>query len=224
MHIPDGFVSGPVNLAGAALSIAAIGGALVKSNRALNEEQVPLLGVTAAFVFAAQMLNFPVGAGTSGHFLGAVLAGLLLGPWNACLVLALVLTVQCLLFADGGLTALGTNIFNMGVLGGMGCYGVFRLLYAILPKTRRGFFTAAAVAAWFSVVLSASACAAELALSATVPWWAAFPAMVGIHAVIGVGEAVVTVAALSVVLAARPDIVSAWRLYPEDRKSLEPVT
>jgi cobalt/nickel transport system permease protein len=211
MHIPDGLVSGPVNLTGAVVSAAVVGIALAKVNRALKEEQVPLLGVTAAFVFAAQMINFPVGAGTSGHFLGAVLAALLLGPWNACLVMALVLVIQCLLFADGGLTALGTNVFNMGVVGGLLSYGVFLGVRSALPRTRGGFLAAAAFTAWFSVVASASFCAVELAVSGTVPLVAALPAMAGVHALIGIGEAVVTAAALSVVLAARPDLVGAWK-------------
>jgi cobalt/nickel transport system permease protein len=211
MHIPDGFVSGPVNLAGYAVSTAAVGVALAKGNRSLQEHQVPLLGVTAAFVFAAQMLNFPVVAGTSGHFLGAVLTAVLLGPWNACLVLALVLSIQCLMFADGGLTALGTNTFNMGVVGGVLSYGVFAALRTLAPKTRTGFFFSVAVASWFSVVAAATACALELAVSGTVPWRIVLPAMVGIHALIGIGEALVTVTTLSAVLASRPDLVTTWQ-------------
>src|SRR5512133_3836451 len=128
MHIPDGFLSTEVALACAVPAAVCVGVGLRRANVALDERRVPLLGVTAAFIFAAQMLNFPVAAGTSGHFMGAALAAILLGPLNGALVLALVLTVQCLLFADGGLSALGTNIVNMGVIGGMGGYGVFRLV------------------------------------------------------------------------------------------------
>ena len=211
MHIPDGFVSGPVNLAGYAVSAAAVGVALAKANRSLQERQVPLLGVTAAFVFAAQMLNFPVAAGTSGHFLGAVLTAVLLGPWNACLVLALVLSIQCLMFADGGLTALGTNLFNMGVVAGVLSYGVFAALRALAPKTRTGFFFSVAVASWFSVVAAATACGLELAVSGTVPYRIVLPAMAGVHALIGIGEALVTVTTLSAVLASRPDLVNTWQ-------------
>ena len=122
MHIPEGFVSGSINVATYAVSIVACGLAVSRANKTVGERQIPLLGVTAAFIFAAQMLQFPVAGGTSGHFLGALLAAVLLGPLNACLIMALVLAIQCLAFADGGLTALGTNIFNMGIIGGSGCY------------------------------------------------------------------------------------------------------
>jgi cobalt/nickel transport system permease protein len=210
MHLPDGFISAPVNCAGYAVSAVVVGVTISRANRSLQDHHVPLLGMTAAFVFAAQMVNFPIGAGTSGHFLGAVLTAILLGPLNACLVMALVLTSQCLLFADGGLTALGTNIFNMGIIGGLGGYAAFALLHAALPKTRRMFFLSVAAASWLSVVGAASACAIELAVSGTVPLTLALPAMAGVHAIIGAGEAVITLATLSVVLAARPDLVAAW--------------
>ncbi len=211
MHIPDGFLSAPVAAAGYAASAAVLALAVKRSGQTLEERQVPLLGVTTAFVFAAQMLNFPVAMGTSGHFLGAVLAAVLLGPLNGCLVFAAVLTLQCLLFADGGLTALGANFFNMGVVGGVGGYALFRLATALLPRSRRGFLFAAALASWISVVASASACAVELALSGTVPLGLVLPAMGMVHAIIGIGEAVITVATLSVILAARPDVVGEWR-------------
>jgi cobalt/nickel transport system permease protein len=210
MHIPDGFVSGPINIAGYAVSALAVGAAVRAANRGLDERLAPLLGVTAAFVFAAQMLNFPVGAGTSGHFLGAVLAMLLLGPLNTCLVMALVLTVQCLLFADGGLSALGTNIFNMGVVGGLLSYGVFEAIRRVLPKTRSAFLFAAAFTAWFSIVAAATACSLELAWSGTAPLRIVLPVMAGVHTVIGIGEALITSAALSVIVAVRPDLVRAW--------------
>jgi cobalt/nickel transport system permease protein len=210
MHIPDGFLSGSVNAAAAAVSAAACGVALARANRTLGERQVPLLGVTAAFVFAAQMLNFPIAGGTSGHFLGAGLAAVLLGPLNACLVMAVVLLIQCLGFTDGGLTALGSNILNMGVAGAMGAYLVFRAVRAVLPSGRTGFLAAAAVASWSSVVLASACCALELALSGTSPLEFALPAMCAVHAVIGVGEAIITTMVLSMVLAARPDLVGEW--------------
>ena len=221
MHIPDGFLSAPVAAAGYAASAAVLALAVKRSSQTLEERQVPLLGVTTAFVFAAQMLNFPVAMGTSGHFLGAVLAAVLLGPLNACLVFAAVLCLQCLLFADGGLTALGANMFNMGIVGGMGGYALFRLVTAILPESRRTFLFAAAIASWFSVVASASACAIELALSGTVPMGVVLPAMAVVHALIGVGEALITVATLSVILAARPDVVGEWRGVPAPRPVVE---
>lgn len=211
MHLPDGFVSGPINLAGYAVSMTVVGTAMFRARNAPQENLPPLLGVTAAFIFAAQMINFPVAVGASGHFLGAVLAAVLLGPWNASLVLALVLVLQCLLFADGGITALGVNTLNMGVVGVFGGYGVFWLLQRLLPRHRAGFTASVAVASWCSVVATSAACALELGVSGTVPLGLVLPALTGIHALIGIGEALVTVASLSAVLAARPDIVAGWR-------------
>lgn len=211
MHIPDGIVSAEINVATYVVSAGICGVAIARANKSLGEKQVPLLGVTAAFVFAAQMLNFPVGVGTSGHVLGAALSAILLGPLNACLVMTLVLMIQCLLFADGGLTALGTNVFNMAVIGGIGGYYLFEAARWVLPKTRNSFLAAAAFAAWCSVVLSAALCAVELALSGIAPLRLVLPAMAGVHMVIGVGEAIVTGVTLSVVLAARPDLVACWR-------------
>ncbi len=208
MHIPDGFVSGPINVVTALVSAGACGNALSQARRSLGERQVPLLGVTAAFIFAAQMLNFPIAAGTSGHFLGAALAAILLGPWNACLILALVLSIQCLVFGDGGLTALGTNIFNMGVIGGLGAWLIYRGLLAVLPAGRSATLTAGFSASLLSVVLASAACAVELSLSGTAPLAAALPAMAGVHTLIGLGEALITTTVLSMVLAVRPDLLA----------------
>ena len=208
MHIPDGFLSPEV---AAATGLVAAGTVLVALRRAderLDERRVPLLGVTAAFVFAAQMLNFPVAGGTSGHFLGAALAAILLGPWLACLVLSVVLIVQAFLFADGGVTALGANILNMGVIGAMGAAAVMALSARLLPRTRAAFLGTAGVAAWLAVMTGAAATAIELAWSGTVPLGTVLPAMLGVHVVIGAGEAVITVAAVSAVLAARPDLIA----------------
>ena len=210
MHVPDGFVSNGLNAATFVASAGVCALAAVRAHRTLGERQVPLLGVTAAFVFAAQMLNFPIAGGTSGHFLGAALAAILLGPLNAVLVIAVVLTIQCLGFGDGGLSALGTNVLNMGLVGGLGGYAAFALLRAVLPRTQRGFLVATAVAAWLSVVLGASACALELVASGTIALHVALPAMAGVHALIGIGEAIITAAAISVVAAGRPDLVPAW--------------
>jgi len=211
MHVPDGFVSGPLCLATGAVSAGVCGVALIRARRTLEDRQVPLLGVTGAFIFAAQMLNFPVAGGTSGHFLGAAFAGLLLGPFNACLILAVVLVIQCLGFADGGLTALGVNVFNMGVVGAFGSYLVFGILRAILPKTRGAFLASAAVAAWCSVLLASLCCAAELALSGRVDWSVGLSAMAGWHALIGIGEALITCTVFATVLSTRPDLVGAWQ-------------
>jgi cobalt/nickel transport system permease protein len=206
MHIPDGFIALPIHAAGFAVAGAACLLAAQIGKRRLDDQQVPLLGMTSAFVFAAQMLNFPIAGGTSGHFLGAVFCAALLGPWMACLSLALVLIVQCLLFADGGITALGTNITNMAVIGvGVG-FGAMRLVQAVLPASRRTGLAAVAIGAWSSVMAASVACAIELAWSGK-PLAVVLPAMLGVHAAIGVGEAIITVSALSLVLTARPDLV-----------------
>jgi len=212
MHIPDGFVSVPVNAATYGISLAVCGVAVLRGRKKLQDQQVPVLAVTAAFIFAAQMLNFPVAGGTSGHFLGAMLAAILLGPLNGLLVMTVVLAIQALVFADGGLTALGSNIFNMGVVAGIVSYAIYWTLKFLLPKTRGGFLAAAALASWFSIVLAAGACAVELAISGTSPLLVALAAMVGIHALIGVGEAMITVAVLSVVLASRADLITTSKL------------
>lgn len=207
MHIPDGFVSGTLNAA-TFLTSGIVGGiALRATGRTLEDRRVPLLGTTAAFIFAAQMLNFPIAAGTSGHFCGAALASIVLGPLAGFLVMGIVLTIQCLGFADGGLTALGSNLFNMGLLGGFGGYGIFLIVRRILPAGRAGFLAASAAASWSSIVFAAFGCASLLALSGTSPWHLVVPAMVGIHAVIGVGEALIATIVLSMILGVRPDLL-----------------
>jgi len=212
MHIPDGFVSGPINVLGGVTAAAVVGVSAWRASREVEKRphMVPLLATTAAFVFAAQMLNFPIGGGTSGHFLGAAAVAALLGPWSACLVLTLVLIIQCLGFADGGLTALGTNIVNMGIIGGFGGYLLMRALRAVLPRGRGGYVAAAALASWASVAMAATVCSLELAASGTSPLRLVLPAMVGTHVVIGIGEALITAAVLSAVVAARPDVLPEW--------------
>ena len=166
-----------------------------------------MLGLAAAFLFAAQMLNFPVAAGTSGHLLGGVLAAVLLGPSAGLLAVAAVLIVQCLLFSDGGLLALGANLFNMGLVGTVGAGGLYALVGSRRPRLVDRV-AAAAFAAWCSVVLAATACAAELAVSGAAPWRLVFPAMAGIHMLIGIGEAVITALVLGAVAATRPDLLA----------------
>jgi cobalt/nickel transport system permease protein len=207
MHIPDGFLSNEVAVACAVPAIAVVGYGLRRADVDLDDRRVPLLGTTAAFVFAAQMLNFPVAGGTSGHFLGAALAALLLGPWLASLVLAVVLAAQAFVFADGGLTALGANVLNMGVLGGVVVGGLMLAARRALPATRGALLGVAAGGAWLAVMLGAAGCAIQLAASGTVPLESVLPAMLGVHAIIGAGEAVITVAAVSAVLATRPDLI-----------------
>nr|HPI77618.1 energy-coupling factor ABC transporter permease [bacterium] len=207
MHIPDGFVSTELSVAAFAISGLAAAVSLKKAGKDLGEKQVPLLGVTAAFVFAAQMMNFPVLGGTSGHFMGAVLASVLLGPLNAFIVMLLVLSIQCFGFADGGLTALGLNVFNMGFIGGIIGYCIFRGILAVSGKSKTGYAFAVGAASWLSIVLVSSVCAFEIALSGTAPLKVVLPAMAGVHALIGFGEAVITVSVVSLVAGVRPDML-----------------
>jgi cobalt/nickel transport system permease protein len=213
LHIPDGFLSGGVALACGLLAIAAVGYALRIANVELDEARVPLLGVLAAFIFAAQMLNFPIAGGTSGHFLGATLAAVLLGPWLACLVMAVVIGVQAFAFADGGISALGANVLNMGVLGALLAGLVVAAAMKAVPHTRAGFLSVVGVVSWLAVMVGAAATSVELAVSDTIPLATSLPAMLGVHALIGIGEAIITVAALSAVLVSRPDLVA---LAPEE--------
>jgi len=202
MHIPDGFLDVKTYSVLYGVSTVAVAWAVRRLNKSLDEKQVPLLGVVAAFIFAAQMLNFPVAGGTSGHFMGGVLAGALLGPASGILVMTTVLVVQCLVFQDGGLTALGANVFNIGVVCAAGGYFIFAVLKKFL-----GLLTAVFISGWVSVVLAASLCAVELAVSNTIPLKAAMLAMVSVHAIIGIGEALITVAVFGFISKVRPDIL-----------------
>lgn len=197
-------------MATGAVAVGLVGYSLYRAREELDEKTVPLLALCAAFVFAAQMLNFPVAAGTSGHFLGGVLVAVLLGPWLGSLVIALVLLVQAFGFADGGVTALGANIFNMALIGTVLSYYILMALKSVLPKTKPAFLGSVAVVSWLSVMLASGACAVELAISGTVPLGTALAAMLGVHALIGIGEAIITTAVVSVMLAVRPDLVRAY--------------
>jgi cobalt/nickel transport system permease protein len=216
LHIPDGFLSNSVAALCWIPTIAAVAIGLRRSTAELIEPRIPLLGVTAAFVFAAQMLNFPIAGGTSGHFLGAALAAILLGPWVACIAMAVVITMQAFLFADGGITALGANVLNMGVIGALlvGCLMLWTRNG--LPKSRAVFLGVTAVGAWVAVMAGAAATSIELALSGTVPLGTVLGAMLGVHALIGVGEALITAAAIGAVLATRPDLIAVRNLTPEE--------
>jgi cobalt/nickel transport system permease protein len=213
LHIPDGFLSGGVALACGLLAIAAVAYGLRVANVELDEARVPLLGVLAAFIFAAQMLNFPIVGGTSGHFLGATLAAVLLGPWLACLVMAVVIAVQAFAFADGGISALGANVLNMGVLGALLAGLAVAAAMKVVPHSRAFFLGVVGTVSWLAVMVGAAATSVELALSDTIPLGTSLPPMLGVHSLIGIGEAVITVAAVSAVLVSRPDLVA---LAPEE--------
>ncbi len=206
-HIPDGFLSPPVIAGTTALSAGAVALAARRSRQALGEREAPLLGALTAFVFAAQMLNFPLGAGTSAHLLGGVLVGVLVGPWAGLLVMFSVILVQALLFQDGGIAALGANTFNMAVLGAGAGWLIYRFLRTAFGEGRARLLSAAALAAWFSAVLVGTAAALELALSGTVPLVPALMAVGGSHLLVGVGEAVITGAVLGLVLRSRPELL-----------------
>jgi cobalt/nickel transport system permease protein len=207
LHAPDGFLTVPVALVMWALTLAVLAIAVRRTGRTLDERAVPLMGVMAAFIFAAQMFNFQVAGGTSGHLLGGVLAAVLLGPWAGTLVMAAVISVQALIFQDGGLLVMGANIFNMGIIGTLGGYWVYRSLAALMGGEGRARLPAAGIAAWLSVMGAALAMTIELVVSGTTPIELALPVMLGIHAVIGVGEALITVAALAFIQATRPDLL-----------------
>jgi cobalt/nickel transport system permease protein len=207
LHAPDGFLSIPVAATMWIVTIAVLAVAVRRTNATLDEKAVPLLGVMAAFIFAAQMFNFQVIGGTSGHLLGGVLAAVLLGPWAATLVMACVIGVQALVFQDGGLVVMGANIFNMGVIGTLGGYALYRGLVRALGGEERARIPAAGVAAWVAVVAGAAFMAIELAISGTTPLAVTLPAMVGFHVVIGVGEALITMAALAFLAVTRSDLL-----------------
>ncbi len=207
MHIPDGFLSVVVSLVLWAVSLAGIGYALRSVARDLGERQVPLMGVLAAAIFAGQMLNFAVAGGTSGHLLGAAIATILLGPWAAVVVMTCVVAIQALVFQDGGLLALGANLFNMAIVGVAVSHFVYRSVRRLAGERSWGLFAGGALAAWASIVVAALACALELALSGTSPANVAVPAMGGIHALIGVGEALITVGALAFLYASRRELL-----------------
>lgn len=208
MHIPDGFLSVLVSVVFWAISIIVIGIALRKTNKELGEREVPLMGVLAAAIFAGQMLNFSVTGGTSGHLLGAAIATILLGPWPAILVMTSVVSVQAILFQDGGILALGANIFNMAVVGVFVSYAVYTLLQRLLKNQSWGIFVAGFITAWSSILIASLSCALQLALSGTSPANIAVPAMAAIHALIGVGEGLITMGALAFLFATRKDLLN----------------
>ncbi len=208
LHIPDGFLSLPVSAVCWVIAIGLITVALGKVKTEYQERAVPLMGVCAAFIFAAQMINFPIPGGTSGHLLGGTLAGVLLGPWAGTLVMTVVFIVQSVFFQDGGLTVLGANILNMGLVGTLGGYYVYRAVRQVAGfNLWRGMAIAVGVASWLSVVVSAIICALQLAASGTVPLGLALTSMLIWHMLIGVGEVLITVLAISYIWRTRPDLL-----------------
>lgn len=207
LHIPDGFLSITVSFFAWIISISVVGYALRRVGKDLGEQQVPMMGVLAAAIFAGQMINFAVAGGTSGHLMGAALATILMGPWAAILVMTSVVSIQALIFQDGGLLVLGANIFNMAVVGVSVAYMVYRLFLKITGDTRKGILVSGFSAGWFSIMLAALSVALQLVVSGTSPARLAIPAMAGVHALIGIGEGLITVGALAFLLSARPDLI-----------------
>jgi cobalt/nickel transport system permease protein len=204
MHIPDGFLSLVVSVICWGISAIVVGLAISKTNKALGERQIPLMGIMAAFIFAAQMINFPVAGGTSGHLLGGALAAIMLGPWAAMLVMTAVIAVQGLLFQDGGLLVMGANILNMGLVTAAVGYGLYRSVSSRSNNLKLGV---AGVAAWLSVMTGALLTSFELWLSGTSHLQVVIPAMMGVHTLIGLGEALITVSALAFIMRTRPDLL-----------------
>jgi cobalt/nickel transport system permease protein len=209
MHVPDGFLDAPTSAATGAVAIACVGVSLVKARTELDDKTAPMAGLVAAFIFAVQMLNFPVASGTSGHLLGGALAAVLVGPWTAVLCMSTVFIVQCLLFADGGITALGTNIILMGVTTVVVGWLVFRLLQMVLPRRLGVVPVAAGISAFVAVPVAAALFVVLYAIGGTadIPLDNLATAMVGVHVLIGIGEGVITFLAVGAIIAVRPDLV-----------------
>lgn len=209
MHVPDGFIDAPTSAATAAVAVIGIGIALRGSRRELDDRSAPLAGLVATFVFASQMLNFPVAGGTSGHLIGGALAAVLIGPYTGLLCMTVVLTVQALLFADGGITAIGTNLVLLGIVTVVVGYGTFRAAQLVLPKRAAMVAPAAAVGAFMSVAASATTFVLLYRVGGVVdlPMDTLLVAMLGVHTVIGLGEAVITGLVVASIMTVRPDLV-----------------
>ncbi len=213
MHIPDGFIDIPTSTVFAALAAAGVALSIKGAKSTLDEKTAPLAGLTATFIFAVQMLNFPVAAGTSGHLLGGALAAVLVGPYAATLSLTVVLLMQGLLFADGGLTAIGLNVFNMAIIGVWAGYGAFLLLQKILPSSKFSTTISAGLAGLLSVPAAAAGFVLQYSIgaNATFSVSAVLTAMISTHILIGIGEALITAFAVGAVLASRSDLVYGFK-------------
>jgi cobalt/nickel transport system permease protein len=218
MHIPDGFIDLKTSAAVATAGAVGVGLALKGAKRQLTEKSAPLAGLTAVFVFAVQMLNFPVAAGTSGHLLGGALAAVLVGPYAATLAITVVLIIQAFLFADGGLTALGLNLFNMSIIGVWVGYGVFLLVRKVLPQSKSSVAISAAVAGFISVPAAAAGFVFEYAIGSTATYETStvLTAMISTHVLIGIGEAIITFLTVSAVLASRSDLVFGYKANTQE--------
>ena len=213
MHIPDGFIDGGTSLGAGVIATGTVAVCLRRTAQVLDDRQVPMVGLTAAFVFAVQMLNFPVASGTSGHLLGGVLAAVLVGPWAGALAVTVVLVVQAMLFADGGLSALGLNVINMALVGALAGYAIFAGLRACCPDTRGAVVAASGIAAALGPVMAAAMFTIEYAIggNGATSIGTVATSMIGVHVLIGIGEGVITAMTVSAVIATRPDLVHGAR-------------
>ncbi len=212
MHIPDGFLSIPVAASTYVISGSWVGYSIKRVREEAGEKAIPTMGVLAAFIFAAQMINFPVAGGTSGHLVGGTLIAILFGPYVASIIMSTILIAQSLLFADGGITALGANILNMGIIAPIVGFVIYRAL-------RKWHFKASIfIASWVSIVLSAAACALELSLSGTIPINVSLPAMVSVHALIGIGEGLITLFVILAIEKFNPDLIVNARLHTNNAR------
>ncbi len=206
MHIPDGFVDLKTAISTGVVSAGGLAAAIYKVKSYFKAKVIALMGVVSALIFALQMINFTIPGGTSGHLLGGALAAIILGPYAGVIVVAVVLIVQAFIFMDGGVVALGSNIFNMAIIGVYGSYMIYWLICK-MSKSKVVFFTAVALASWLSVVVASFFAALELGISGTYAMGVTLKAMTGVHALIGIGEAIITVAVVAFVNKVRPDLI-----------------
>lgn len=203
MHIPDGFLDAKTWISTIGVSAVSVGYGIKKLKQEFDYQKIPLMGVMAAFIFAAQMINFPVAGGTSGHLIGALLAAVVMGPFSAMIIMTTILIIQCFIFMDGGITALGANVLNMGIIATWVGYYIYRLLDKKNAMRPLALF----VGAWASVVVAALAASVELAVSGTIPLHVVLPAMVFWHVIIGTGEGIITILVISYVKKVKPEIL-----------------
>ncbi|WP_296143318.1 MULTISPECIES: energy-coupling factor ABC transporter permease [unclassified Pseudonocardia] len=216
MHMSDGIVNAPTSLIFGVISVLFVGLAAVRARADLDDRTAPMAGLVTTFVFAVQMINFPILPGASGHLLGGALVAILVGPWVGTLCITIVLVVQALLFADGGLTALGTNVFNMAIIGVVVGWAVARAMRGLARRSRGGLLATAFVAAFVNTVVASLGFVLEYAIggAAGATTGTVFVLMVGFHALIGIGEGVITAATVGAVAAVRPDLVHLLRTAP----------
>jgi cobalt/nickel transport system permease protein len=214
MHIPDGLIDTTTAAVTTVAGAGAVAYALKRSREELDDRRIPVVGLTAAFIFAAQMVTVPVAGGTSAHLLGGAMAGIMLGPWIGTLVVSVVYLVQAIGFADGGITALGANILVMGVLPAVGGYYFFRALTGMLPRTRGAYLGSVAITSWLSIAAASALASVFIVFGGPLPL-AAFPIMIGVHMLVGVLEALISTSVVAAVLASRPDLLANQDRLPE---------